>query len=445
MAFLDDRRFRFAFAVVTLFTVLAGDAVRYTVSWFGFGALVIVLAVIAVLLLVRDRDAWLTGPIPYPVAAFLALATLSVFWSFYPGATLLGLAATWLAALAGFTLAVCIDWSTLLRALGWALRLILAGSLLFELAVTFVFREPVLPLFPSPGVVYTDYERLPGLLFWSRNLLMEGDKIQGIVGNSSLLGFIALLGLVVFGIQFAARTVGGTSGLLWFGFAGLMVYLTRSATITLAMVALVAVVLAVILVRRSATERTRRNAYISIGSVIVALTVASVVFRSHVLGALGKTDTLTLRTDIWAAVIDLAEQRPVAGWGWVSYWAPWVPPFNGLAFTSGVRQLHAHNAWLDVWMQLGIIGVVVFGLLIASTVARSWMLAAARPLDGVTRNPAFAALTLLPLLVMAALVVQSFAESRLLVEYGIVLTVLMAVKTGRLESFERRGTLARIT
>ncbi len=40
-------------------------------------------------------------------------------------------------------------------------------------------------------------------------------------------------------------------------------------------------------------------------------------------------------------------------------------------------------------------------------------------------------MSLLPLLLMVALLVQSVAESRLLVEYGMFLLVIVAVKTRR--------------
>jgi len=43
---------------------------------------------------------------------------------------------------------------------------------------------------------------------------------------------------------------------------------------------------------------------------------------------------------------------------------PWAAPFDTLAFRNGVRQLQAHNAWLDVWFQLGVIGVAIFAAFI---------------------------------------------------------------------------------
>jgi exopolysaccharide production protein ExoQ len=201
-------------------------------------------------------------------------------------------------------------------------------------------------------------------------------------------------------------------------------------------VALVALVLAVLLVRRASTVRARRLTYVALTTLVVAGAIGAVLLRSQVLLALGKTDTLTHRTTIWSNVIDLAQERPVFGWGWVSYWAPWVAPFDSLAFNSGVRQLHAHNAWLDIWLQLGIVGLIVFGALVLSTLVRSWLIATDRPIVGVGRTRDYSAATLLPLLVVAALVVQSLAESRLIVEYGILLLVVFAVKTRRLEAVE---------
>ena len=78
-------------------------------------------------------------------------------------------------------------------------------------------------------------------------------------------------------------------------------------------------------------------------------------------------------------MIGLAQQRPVLGWGWVSYWPPWVPPFDDLISRNGVQVMHAHNAWLDVWLQLGIVGLIVVGALVLSTFVRAWLFAVDPP------------------------------------------------------------------
>ena len=445
MKALDDRRFQRGFAVVALFTVLAGDAWRYSLSWYGFGAIAIVLAVIAVLLLMRNRHAWHMSPLPYPFLAFLGLATISVVWSFYPGATLLGLVATYLPATVGLTLAVTLSWDDVLVVLGRTLRIILGLSLLFEFVVSVFVRAPLLPFWPSPGVDYNNLpDPIPKLLYWSRDELFDdGGKIQGVVGNSSLLGFVALLALIVFAIQLAGKTVSRTTGVLSVLVAALVIYLTRSATITIALVVLAAVVIAVLLLRRF--EQTRGRVWAGILAVVAAGVAIVVAFPTQLLALVGKSPDLTNRIDIWAAVIDLAQQRPVFGWGWVSYWAPWVAPFNDLHKNSGVQQLHAHNAWLDIWLQLGIVGLVVFGSLVLVTLIRAWIFATNRPVGSDRVPRPFTAQTLLPLLIIAALLVQSIAESRLIVEYGIVLLTLCAIrlKAQPMPLAEVNGTVTR--
>jgi exopolysaccharide production protein ExoQ len=439
---VDSPRFRAGFLTLLAFTLLAGDAWRYTISWYGFAALAVFLAACSVALLVRHRGSWSIGSLPIPLLAFLALATVSLAWSFYPLSTALGVFVALITATAAIAAAVVFSWPELLRALGTALRIILGLSMLFELVVSLIVRQPVLPFW----VEYPD-GKLPLMLFWSRNWLFDGGPIQGIVGNSSLLAFAALLGVIVFGLQLAGRTVGRMSGWFWMIVAVAIIALTRSATIYAALAVLAFVVLSVLLVRRA---RRRAPVYAGI-LVVVGAGVASVaLFGDRLLPLVGKSSDLTGRLGIWDKVIGLAAERPVAGWGWVGYWTPWAEPFDDLVVRNGVLQLHAHNAWLDVWLQLGILGLIVFGALVLTALVRSWILATERrhELPGRLRaaagpselaaaaRPPFTVISLLPLLLLLALLVQSLAESRLLLEYGLFLLVVIAVKTRRADASE---------
>ena len=422
------------FVLLTLAIVLAGDAWRYTVGWWAFGTVAALLGVWSIVLLVVRRGEWRLSGLPIPLVAFLVLATASLAWSHYPGATALGLLTTWLLALAAVAIGLTTRWDDLLRALGHVLRAILALSLVFELVVATIIRRPILPLFTQPGVDYSDYETIPRMLYWSRNELFEvfdEGRIQGIVGNANHLGFLALLGLIVFTLQLADRRVRRITGIGWIALAVLTLVFTRSATVTLALVGVIVLAGAALLVRRTVPGRPRAVVYAVIAAVLAVGATAAVLLRGTLLGLLGKSEDLTGRLGIWEKVIDLAQQRPVVGWGWVSYWVPWADPFTDLAFRNGVRQLQAHNAWLDLWLQLGIVGVIVFGALVASAFLRSWTLAVDRPMAHPGETAPFRATLLLPLLVLGALLVQSAAESRLLVEFGLFLLVLVAVKTKR--------------
>jgi O-antigen ligase len=128
-------------------------------------------------------------------------------------------------------------------------------------------------------------------------------------------------------------------------------------------------------------------------------------------------------------VIGLAQERPWFGWGWVGYWVPWVEPFDGLAVRNGVAYLQAHNAWLDVWLQLGIVGLIAFASIVIGAFWRSWFLAVDRPRDEAGRLLPHSAAALVPLLLLVALVGQSLAESRILIESGWLLLIAIAWST----------------
>ncbi|MEP6480432.1 MAG: O-antigen ligase family protein [Rhodoglobus sp.] len=429
---LESRWFRVGYPTLVFFTLLAGDAWRYTIGWFGWAALVLVLAGFGVALLVRNRARWAFGRLPYPLLAFLALTLLSTIWSFYPGFTLLGTAALWVTAIGGLGLAVAFSWRELLSSLGIAIRFILGLSFLFELYVSLIHRGPILPLVPEPGIDYSTLDKVPQMLYWSRDQLFDvlhGGKIQGIVGNSVLLSMVALVGLIVFALQLAGRTTKRRWSLPWLVVAAVALAFSRSATIIAALVVVVVVGIAALLVRRAQAPRARTITYASIIGLAAVGAVATFILQKQVLAILGKSEDLTGRLDIWATVIHLAQQRPIVGWGWISQWVPWVAPFDHLVFRNGVRQLHAHNSWIDMWFQLGIIGLIIFGALVLSTLWRSWALAVDRPQTAPKKLLPYTVEALLPLLVLTALIVQSLAESKLLVEFGMLFLIIVAVKT----------------
>lgn len=434
MRVIENERARSAFLILALSLLMAGDAWRFTLGWWVFGVLAVAMAGVSVVLLIVQRDRWSFASLPYPLIAFVTLITLSIAWSFYRPATALGLFTTGLILVSALGVAITYGWAEILRALGTFLRWLLGLSLLFELFVSVVLRRPILPLFGQPGVDYESYDKIPQMLYWSRNELFEvfdQGRIQGLVGNANNLGFLALIAVIVFGIQLADRVITRRWAIVWLGIAGLTLIFTRSATVTAALVGVVFVVLAVLLMRRAATGRARAITFAGILAVVLAGVASIVAFSGVFLSLLGKSPDLTGRLGIWNNVIELAQQRPAFGWGWVSYWMPWAPPFDTLASRVGVRQLQAHNAWLDVWLQVGIVGLLVFAALVLSTLQRSWSFAVDRPQVSPAGALPYAAASLFPLLMLTALLVQSAAESRLLVEFGFFFLVLIAVKTKR--------------
>ena len=91
--------------------------------------------------------------------------------------------------------------------------------------------------------------------------------------------------------------------------------------------------------------------------------------------------------------------------------------------------MYKRQAWLDVWLQLGIVGVLVFAPIVFLTLQRTWFRAVDQPRRGPGPALPFATSALWPLLVLTGLIVQSITESRILIESGWLLLIILAVKT----------------
>ena len=417
----EYRKAKTGLAVVALFMLFAGEAIRNLLGWEIFMGVGVLITAIYIVVIIRARHLIHWRSIPFWLAFFALFAVASVTWAYSPANTALTLWPFIEVTIGGVGIALTLPWNDFIRALGTTLRWILAASLLFELWVSVFVGHAIYPVF-----IDTSAGKVPAVYQWSRNLLLEGGPIQGVVGNRNQLGFIAVIALIVFSIQLAQKTVWRNWGTVWIALALLTIGLTRSATDIIALAA-VAAVTALVLWMRSVPATKRRPVYLTALAVIIALTVVINVASSAILAVFGKGSDLTGRTDIWAAVTAMAEQRPVFGWGWLSPWVPWLEPFNNLAVRSGVHYLQAHNVWLDVWMQLGYVGVIALAIAMFALLSRSWFIAIDRPQWDLDETRPYSASSLLPLLVTVALLAQSFAESQLVVQSGWALVVILSL------------------
>lgn len=413
-----------AYSIVLFTVTLGGNAYRNVFGWpvfLGIAALLVVTGIVLMVTLKPQRFRWYR--LPAPVLLFLTLAVLSITWSAYRFESLLGTLAQLATTAAAVVVAYLLTWQETLRTLAIALRYLLGLSLVFELFVSLVLQRRVLPWWLEPPAGTT-----PNLLYWSRNLLFDGGPIQGLVGSSTLLGFLALLGLIVFAVQLRAGLVRPFAGWSWVGLALLMLALTRSATVTVALVFVAVTLMFIRIARRTRADRRMPMYFIGAG-LLTATIVGTVLARQTIFRMLGKSADLTGRAETWEKVIALASERPWFGHGWISYWAPWVEPFESLDVQGGVQVMHAHNAWLDVWLQLGIVGLILFANLVFVATWRVWFRAVDQPRRGPGAPLPYATSAIWPALIVVAMLVQSLTESRILIEGGWLLLVLVTVKT----------------
>ena len=83
------------------------------------------------------------------------------------------------------------------------------------------------------------------------------------------------------------------------------------------------------------------------------------------LAVVGKNSTLTGRTDIWLATLDLIKQKPLLGWGYMATWVPTDPETAAVWEEFRWAVPNAHSAYLDVALQLGLVGLGLLLTIIA--------------------------------------------------------------------------------
>ena len=173
-----------------------------------------------------------------------------------------------------------------------------------------------------------------------------------------------------------------------------------------------------------------------IGSAAVAITGALGARASLplFLEATGKDPTFSGRTDIWSAVIGAIRDRPIVGYGRGGlFFAPANEETVLLWREIGFDPPHAHNGVLDIWLQLGIVGTVLYLLLFASTIRVS--------VDSYLRGERFG---MLGLLVMAMIFVAALSEPLFLGPY-LSVAVLINVTGLRLNRAERLRQIREFT
>ncbi len=361
--------------------------------------------------------------LPWFAIGYVVWATASIIWSAWREATALTLLLLVITTLQGLFIGSVLTWREIVRALASALKWVIALSLTFELWVSVFIGGPILPGFIVPSEPAED-----PIVYWSRDNLFDGGRLQGIMGNANLLGPVALLAIIVFAIRFAARAPRRTLLIGWIVVSAFLFVRASSATAFVAAVAVVVVLVTVLLMRRAKRPGERTRYYIAYAVVGIGGLLAFWFLRGPVFEALGRSADLTGRERIWEDVLARANEHPWIGWGFSTPWITTDPAFDGWITDHGQTVMQAHNMWIDVYLQLGVIGVFLMVMTYLAYIWRSWFFAVDRPRWDLRADRPYSPLTLLPTLLGAVLLVQGLAESSPLLLWGWMLVVLLAFK-----------------
>jgi exopolysaccharide production protein ExoQ len=400
--FLGGPRFTSALALLAVGVAFSTHAIRALIGWPGLiGALCVLVALAGVSFVAQRRMIEWHGLLPISLLVFIGWCTLSVFWSSYQWASVAGVAYQVAFAFLAVYIALVRDAIQIVRVVGDALRLLLGVSLALEVLSGLLIDVPITFL----GI---------------QGNIAQGGPIQGIFGTRNQLSIVALIAVVTFLVELRTRSVRPALAALSISMAGLAILFTHSPVIAAVSVFVGLATLALYLLRKLRPE-TRRIAQAVLALVVIAGVVLAYVYRTRVIDLLNARADFQVRYRLWIQIWELIPVNSLNGWGWVGAWPVDIYPFSAINVYSGTAHANGLNAYLDVYLQVGIVGLILFVVLLALAFGRSWLLGSNKRSVVYVWAP----------LVLVSLIATSVFESSMLVEGGWLLLVACSVKASQ--------------
>ena len=109
---------------------------------------------------------------------------------------------------------------------------------------------------------------------------------------------------------------------------------------------------------------------VAIGS--VGLGIWGFEYLPDLLQSMGRDPTLTGRTGIWKLVLTSIAKRPLLGYGFYSFWTGLKGESGNINYAANWSFGYAHNGTLEILLQLGIVGAVLFYATMVQGLRNAW-------------------------------------------------------------------------
>ncbi|MGZ3305350.1 MAG: O-antigen ligase family protein [Asticcacaulis sp.] len=280
----------------------------------------------------------------------VGLTLASALWSIDPDTTIRRFIALLATTLCAYAMASRFGWRRLSEVIALSFVVLMVAS--YGMAI----------LLPRLGRMT---ELFPGA--W-RGVWVEKNNL----GSTMAIGFVAC----------AAAALHNMSRWRWWAGAAVLmlalVILSTSKTSLVSIAVGTAAMFAIWLARRGPLTAV---AVVWLG-VSAMLMMAAVILIDPALlfSLLGKDATFTGRTFIWDGIMRQIRTRPYTGFGYGAVWSNegrWTPLAKIVAI-AGFRPYHAHSSWLEVWLGMGLGGLILW----ACVVLEAWLKALWRAFRG---------------------------------------------------------------
>jgi exopolysaccharide production protein ExoQ len=144
-----------------------------------------------------------------------------------------------------------------------------------------------------------------------------------------------------------------TIGLITVSAALILVSQSRTALVVMAAVL---VLLRIFRLRRHGTKALIGGI---VAVVLVGMVLSIAVDTESMAGMLGRDTTMTGRTKIWTLALESLAERPFLGYGYSAFWNV-SPEALRISQILHWQVPHAHNGFIDLPLQLGFVGLILF-------------------------------------------------------------------------------------
>lgn len=358
-----------------------GDPVLRTI-WFGIYTVTLLLMAThwksVIRTAMRDKLLWI----------LIAIALASVLWSSTWWVTLRRDIALIQTTFLGLYMAARYTLNEQLRLLAWTFGLAIILSFVFALAP------------PNYGVMHDG---------------LHDGRWRGIYIHKNSLGSVMDLSVVSF--LLLALSDRSYRWFAWagFGLSAILILLSGSKTALVVLLTLLA------LLPLYKALRWRRDLVIVVLIAAVLLgggfTTLLLSNLETALGALGKDATLSGRTDLWSVLWEMIWNRPLLGYGYGGFWQGAKGEASSYVWqVVGWEAPHGHNGYLDLWIDLGLLGLSTFVIYFLLNILRG--VAWAR----LTKKPA----GLWPLTYLTFFFLANLTESVVLTQHNILWILYVA-------------------
>ena len=265
------------------------------------------------------------------ISTLLGLSILSVLWSSVPSVTIVRNIALLGTSLFGLYLASRYSLREQLQLLAWAYGIAIVLSVIF------------IVILPKYGIMAGKHS----------------GKWRGIFTHKNVLGKAMILSSMIF--LLTSLNERKPKFVLWGGL-GLSVLLLLMSNSSSSIISFIVIMIVFVLIR------VMRMSYLMMIPTILFIVIIGLFANiwlldnaSTLLSSIGKDATLTGRVDLWPAVLDKIWQRPWLGYGLSGFWgSDWDSEGAYVWAVTGWTPPNAHNGLLDLWLDLGLLGLSIY-------------------------------------------------------------------------------------